>query len=142
MVTVPTSISLSSSKLVGYGCSTESHETLAGRLGFEPRQVPPKGTVLPLDDRPALCSRPRVSLAKRMPVNPVLARAFHPSIRLSERFGSECCAHWLLPAALPAAPGPLPHLRGSCTTRRAPSRNLTTRRKGLPPACRLPQECA
>src|SRR5579872_1668910 len=54
MVTVPTSISLSSSKLVGYGCSTESHETLAGRLGFEPRQVPPKGTVLPLDDRPAL----------------------------------------------------------------------------------------
>ena len=27
-------------------------ENLAGRLGFEPRQVPPKGTVLPLDDRP------------------------------------------------------------------------------------------
>ena len=30
---------------------------LAGRLGFEPRQVPPKGTVLPLDDRPTGCWR-------------------------------------------------------------------------------------
>ena len=29
---------------------------LAGRLGFEPRQVPPKGTVLPLDDRPTALS--------------------------------------------------------------------------------------
>src|SRR6185503_10394946 len=29
------------------------YKNVAGRLGFEPRQVPPKGTVLPLDDRPA-----------------------------------------------------------------------------------------
>ena len=44
----------STSKLVGFGCFPvfQYCKTLAGRLGFEPRQVPPKGTVLPLDDRP------------------------------------------------------------------------------------------
>src|ERR1035438_5301468 len=38
-------------------------KNLAGRLGFEPRQVPPKGTVLPLDDRPTV--QPNVSLSRR-----------------------------------------------------------------------------
>src|SRR5579859_1672449 len=51
-VNVPASISdtLQAGWLwLDFGCFTVK---LAGRLGFEPRQVPPKGTVLPLDDRP------------------------------------------------------------------------------------------
>ena len=91
-----------------FGCSTASYKKLAGRLGFEPRQVPPKGTVLPLDDRPtaripiASCdppadSRLRVSLAENGAVNPVscspiLTRAFHPSSRCAEWCGSTSIA--------------------------------------------------
>ena len=37
--------------LAASGCMRSKN--LAGRPGFEPGQVPPKGTVLPLDDRPA-----------------------------------------------------------------------------------------
>src|ERR1035441_4156373 len=54
------------SKLVGFGVLFTDHcslttETLAGRPGFEPGQVPPKGTVLPLDDRPTM--QPTLSCA-------------------------------------------------------------------------------
>ncbi len=72
-------------------------QTLAGRLGFEPRQVPPKGTVLPLDDRPtsqisrsalddtAFDSRSRVSLPQMTAVNPLLQKHFVPVLPARHR---------------------------------------------------------
>ena len=48
-------------------------QTLAGRLGFEPRQVPPKGTVLPLDDRPT-------SQISRLPWTTLLSTAVRESL--------------------------------------------------------------
>ena len=65
-----------------------SLKNLAGRLGFEPRQVPPKGIVLPLDDRPTCNRQPsRVSLAKRLPVNCLLQKHFAPVSRARQGAG-------------------------------------------------------
>ena len=70
---------------------------LAGRLGFEPRQMPPKGIVLPLDDRPTgrlskpfgwiaaltfnVGSRSRVSREDRLTVNSLFRKHLAPVLR-------------------------------------------------------------
>jgi hypothetical protein len=59
---------------------------LAGRPGFEPGQMPPKGIVLPLDDRPTL--QPPASLSrKRLPVKLLLAKHFAPVGRARQGAG-------------------------------------------------------
>ncbi len=110
-------------------------QKLAGRPGFEPGQVPPKGTVLPLDDRPSSSSRPRVSPAERTPVNAKACRANRP--RAAGCWSNESQR----PLAAAVRKPPL-HSRGSGTTRRAPNRTPTARHGGLPPECPKPQEDA
>src|SRR5450631_1569766 len=111
--------------------------------------MPPKGIVLPLDDRPtqrfsglspdtANDSRSRVSLPQRHAVNSLIAEAFCPNIqRAAESLSFDFRRR---PPAL--APGLPLHLRGLGTTRTELNQTLTAKHGGLPPGCPKPQEDA
>src|SRR5580692_3396149 len=114
--------------------------------------MPPKGIVLPLNDRPTsriLTHRPdspptaACEFLCRIPrCQPIFKEAFRSSMPTAESCASKCCAPQLPELLWPAETVLLPHAHGFGTTRREPNRTPTARNRGLPPVCPNPQEYA
>ena len=105
--------------------------------------MPPKGIVLPLNDRPATSGQPWVSLAcptVDCQSNSLASSTSDPNTAVRAGCASLCALAASRSPGLCSDPvlAPLPHLRGSGTTRRAPNRTPTATQKGLPPVCPEP----